>query len=282
VRRDFSQRSAEHEIMDGGIANFKLFDQSLRQIEAVNRLTLGYRPVLRWLEAQLSPPGPVTICDIGCGRGDLLRRIWLLGQRKHIPLRLVGIDIDPWSAPAARDATPADMSIEYRTGDALRIDVAADFIVCSTMTHHLSNHEIVSLIRRLEIHARRGWLISDLHRHFIPYAFARLVLGLAPVNGMVRNDGAVSVARAFTAQDWRDILREAGVGAELSWCFPFRYCVTRNKLKYHSADVHQHRSADVTADVRPTPQRYEARAMKRRGVARDSSLSAGSEKSTVA
>jgi 2-polyprenyl-3-methyl-5-hydroxy-6-metoxy-1,4-benzoquinol methylase len=231
VRRDFSRRSVEREIMDGGIANLKLFDQSLRQIEAVNRLTLGYRPVIKWLEAQLTPPGPVTICDIGCGRGDLLRRIWLLGQRKHIPLRLVGIDIDPWAAPAARDATPAEMSIEYRTGNALRIDLAADFIVSSTMTHHLSNHEIASLIRRLEIYARRGWLISDLHRHFIPYVFARLVLGVAPVNDMVRNDGAVSVARAFTAQDWRDILRKASVGAELSWCFPFRYRVSRNKLK---------------------------------------------------
>jgi 2-polyprenyl-3-methyl-5-hydroxy-6-metoxy-1,4-benzoquinol methylase len=231
VGHDFSHRSAEHEIMDGGIGSFELFDESLKQIETVNRLTLGYRPVLMWLEKQLSPQsGPLVICDIGCGRGDLLRRIWALGRRKHIALRLIGIDIDPWSAPAARNATPPDMDIEYRTGDVFGMDVASDFIVCSNVAHHMRNEELVSFIRWLETHARRGWFISDLHRHFIPYIFAKLLLGLAPVNSMVRNDGALSVARAFTAQDWGEILRQASVRTEASWYFPFRYCVARNVL----------------------------------------------------
>jgi 2-polyprenyl-3-methyl-5-hydroxy-6-metoxy-1,4-benzoquinol methylase len=231
VRRDFSHRSAEREIMDGGIGSFELFDESLKQIETVNRLTLGYRPVLTWLDQQLPPQsGPLIISDIGCGRGDLLRRIWALGRKKRLGLRLIGIDIDPWSAPAARKATPSDMDIEYRTGDAFSMDVASDFIVCSNVTHHMRNEEIVSFIRWLEMHARRGWFVSDLHRHFIPYIFAKLLLGLAPVNSMVRNDGAVSVARAFTAQDWRDILQRASVHAEASWHFPFRYCLARTVL----------------------------------------------------
>jgi 2-polyprenyl-3-methyl-5-hydroxy-6-metoxy-1,4-benzoquinol methylase len=229
VWRDFSQRSAEHEIMDGGIGSFELFNESLQQIETVNRLTLGYRPVLNWLATELSPQsGPVSIADIGCGRGDLLRRIWRLGERKQIALRLTGIDTDPWSAPAARKATPSGMDIEYRTGDAFSMDVASDFIVCSHVTHHMTNEEIVALIRWLDAHARRGWFVSDLHRHFIPYFFAKLLLGLAPVNRMVQNDGTVSVARAFTAQDWREILRQAGVAGEVSWHFPFRYCLSRS------------------------------------------------------
>jgi 2-polyprenyl-3-methyl-5-hydroxy-6-metoxy-1,4-benzoquinol methylase len=229
VGPDFSHRSAEHEIMDGGIGSFELFDQSLKQIEMVNRLTLGYRPVLTWLERLLSPQSePVTVLDIGCGRGDLLRRIWRLGERKRIALRLIGIDIDPWSAPAACSATPPDMRIEYRTGDAFSMDLASDFIVCSHVTHHMRNGEVVALIRWLEAHARRGWFVSDLHRHAVPYYVAKLLLALAPVNSMVRNDGAVSVARAFTAQDWREISRQASVRTEVSWHFPFRYCLTRN------------------------------------------------------
>jgi len=230
VGPDFSHRSAEHEIMDGGIGSLELFDQSLRQIETVNRLTLGYRPVLTWLERQLSrQSGPVTVLDIGCGRGDLLRRIWRLGERKQIALRLIGVDIDPWSAPAARSATPSGMEIEYRTGNAFSMDVASDFIVCSNVTHHMRNEEIVSFIRWLEAHAGGGWFVCDLHRHAIPYYFAKLLLGLAPVNSMVRNDGAVSVARAFTAQDWREILQQASVRTEVSWHFPFRYCLRQDK-----------------------------------------------------
>jgi SAM-dependent methyltransferase len=227
VARDLSHRSAEHEMMDGGIGSFALFNESLKQIETVNRLTLGYRPILSWLERQLPRESePVTILDIGCGRGDLLRRIWARGKKRHIPLHLIGVDIDPWSAPAARKATPAAMNINYRTGNAFSMNVAADFIICSHVTHHMTNAEIVDFINWLDTHAKRGWMIADLHRHVIPYIFAKFLLFFAPVNPMVRNDGAVSVARAFTRTDWELILAKAGVAAEIRWRFPFRYSIS--------------------------------------------------------
>ena len=227
--RDFSQRSNEQEIMDGGIGSFELFDESLQQIEAVNRLTLGYRPVLAWVARQLASPAPrpVTILDVGCGRGDLLRRIWSLARKNHVTVRLTGVDIDSWSAPAARQATPDYMDIDYRIGNVFERDIEADFIVCSHVTHHMKNDELVVFIRWLEAHARRGWFIGDLHRHPISFILAKMFLLLAPVNSMIRNDGAVSVARAFTAKDWREILTQAGVPAEIRWHFPFRYGVAR-------------------------------------------------------
>lgn len=226
---DFSQRSNEQEIMDGGIGSFELFDESLKQIEAVNHLTLGYRPLLSWVDRQLqSPePRPVTILDVGCGRGDLLRRIWSLARKKKVTVRLMGVDIDSWSSPAARQATPEYMGIDYRIGNVFDMDIEADFIVCSHVTHHMKNDELVAFIRWLEAHARRGWFIGDLHRHPISFLLAKMFLWLAPVNSMIRNDGAVSVARAFTAKDWREILKQAGVPAQIRWHFPFRYGVAR-------------------------------------------------------
>jgi 2-polyprenyl-3-methyl-5-hydroxy-6-metoxy-1,4-benzoquinol methylase len=227
VLGDFSQRSNEQEIMDGGIGSFELFDESLKQIEAVNHLTLGYRPLLSWVDRQLqSPkPRPVTILDVGCGRGDLLRRIWSLARKKTVTVRLTDVDIDSWSAPAARQATPEYMDIDYRIGNVFDMDIEADFIVCSHVTHHMKNDELVAFIRWLEAHARRGWFIGDLHRHPISFILAKMFLWLAPVNSMIRNDGPVSVARAFTTKDWREILKQAGVPAQIRWHFPFRYGV---------------------------------------------------------
>lgn len=226
---DFSQRSNEQEIMDGGIGSFELFDESLKQIEAVNHLTLGYRPLLSWVDRQLQShePRPVTILDVGCGRGDLLRRIWSLARKKTVTVRLTGVDIDSWSAPAARQATPEYMDIDYRIGNVFDMDIEADFIVCSHVTHHMKNEELVAFIRWLEAHGRRGWFIGDLHRHPISFILAKMFLWLAPVNSMIRNDGPVSVARAFTAKDWREILKQAGVPAQIRWHFPFRYGVAR-------------------------------------------------------
>lgn len=230
MRRDFSQRSSENEIMDAGIGSFELFDESLKQIEAINRLTLGYHPVLSWLNRQLSlpQPQPVTILDVGSGRGELLRCIWRLARKKHVRVRLTGVDIDSWSAPAARHATPEYMDIDYRIGNVVDRDIEADFIVSSHVTHHMKHDEVVTLIRWLQAHARRGWFIIDLHRHPIPFMLAKALLCLTPVNPMVRNDGAVSVARAFTVRDWEDMVQQAGVVVQIRGHFPFRYGIARS------------------------------------------------------
>jgi 2-polyprenyl-3-methyl-5-hydroxy-6-metoxy-1,4-benzoquinol methylase len=231
VPRDLTRRSAENEIMDGGIGSFALFDESLKQIETINRLTLGYRPLLAWLDRQLSGHGgyPVAVFDIGSGRGDLLRRIWNVARHKVVAVQLTGFDMETWSAAAARQATPEYMDISYRVADAFDVEATADFIVCSHTTHHMDEETLVRFIRWLDIHARRGWFICDLHRHPAAYLFSKFLLSVLPVNPMVRNDGAVSVARAFTASDWRRILERAGVPADIRWHFPFRYGISRVK-----------------------------------------------------
>ena len=55
----------------------------LRDMARVNRLLLGYRPTFHWLASlHLERLGrPVRILDVGCGNGDLLRRIERLGER---------------------------------------------------------------------------------------------------------------------------------------------------------------------------------------------------------
>lgn len=231
MQRDFSRRSLESEIMDGGIGTFDVFDESLKQIEFINRITLGYRPVLTWLDRHIpSQTGQaLTILDVGSGRGDLLRRVWRHARKRHVPVRLTGIDIDAWSASAARQATPEYMDIAYQVANIFDVDATADFIVCSHTTHHMDDNTLARFIRWLETHARRGWFICDLHRHPAAYALAKLILRFAPVNSMVRNDGAVSVARAFTAEDWRRILKQAGISADIGWHFPFRYGIARIK-----------------------------------------------------
>ena len=46
---------------------------------------------------------------------------------------------------------------------------AFDFIVSSQFTHHLTDDQVAMFIRWMEAHARRGWFIGDLHRHWLPY-----------------------------------------------------------------------------------------------------------------
>jgi 2-polyprenyl-3-methyl-5-hydroxy-6-metoxy-1,4-benzoquinol methylase len=234
---DFAERSTEAEIMDTVVTGFADFDECLRHIEIVNRLTLGYRPVLSWLKKILlpvSPKRPLTIIDVGSGRGEMLRQVWKLARREKIPVHLTGIDINPWSTAAAEKATPADVGIHYETSNIFAMDTAqkADFIISTHFTHHLGNDELVRFLRWMDDHSVQGWFINDLHRHKAPYLFIKYVLPLVPINKMSRNDGPVSVARAFTAADWRRALQQAGIPpaqSRIRWFFPFRYGVARWK-----------------------------------------------------
>ncbi len=64
-----------------------------------------------------------------------------------------------------------------------------------------------------------------------PSYFIKFTARIFSRNRLIRNDAAVSVARAFTAADWRSLLEKAGIGdrARVQWFFPFRLCVSCRK-----------------------------------------------------
>ncbi len=51
---------------------------------------------------------------------------------------------------------------------------------------------------------------------------------LMGVRRIVREDGALSIARAFRPAEWQAVLHAAGIGdARIIRAFPFRLCVER-------------------------------------------------------
>ena len=54
-------------------------------------------------------------------------------------------------------------------------------------------------IRWMEAHARRGWFIGDLHRHWLPYYGFGLLAWLARWHHFVLSDGRISIARSLRA-----------------------------------------------------------------------------------
>ena len=83
--QNFSCRSHQPEMMDGHIIDFKEFQNCLRGLEIVNVCTLSYRPTLHWLKKILNGINsrqPISILDVGSGRGGMLRKIWKLAQRR--------------------------------------------------------------------------------------------------------------------------------------------------------------------------------------------------------
>jgi hypothetical protein len=231
---DLSVRSREPEWMDGEAVSESEFAACLEDLATVNTVTLARPPTLRFVARALesTPPDRIlTLVDVGYGAGDMLRAIHGLAARKGRAMRLIGMDINPRSRPAARAATPAGVAIDYRTGDAMAIPDGepVDLIISSLVTHHMDDAEIVAFLRWMEGRARVGWFVNDLHRHAVPYHGFRLFSAMMRWHAFVRHDGPLSIARAFCREDWMALLARADVAnvADLRWRFPFRYCVAR-------------------------------------------------------
>ena len=227
---DLSVRSDLPEEMDAPTTDAQTYALCLRDLAAVNRVTMTHRPVLQWLRdatQALSKRQAVTILDIACGHGDLLRAIAKWAAKNAIAVRLFGLDLNPRSAEVAAAATPAAMDITYLTGDVFAFSPShmPDLIVTSQFTHHLTDEEVVHLLRWMERTASHGWFIADLHRHALAYYGFPLLARAAGWHRIVRQDGQISIARSFRRAEWAMLLDRAGVSAEIKWSLPFRYCV---------------------------------------------------------
>lgn len=237
ARLDFSHRANLTELMDGPCSYEELRD-CLHDIARVNRLTFAYRPTISWLDELIAARplrGDVLrVVDVGCGYGDMLRRIDRWANARGIEVELTGVDLNPDAIRAAKDATPAVQQIRWVVGDALSEDAIADadVIVSSLLTHHLSDEQIVALLGWMEGTARLGWFVNDLHRQPVPYHLFRLIAPVLRLHPFARNDGPVSIRRSFVPNDWRRLCADTGLAAgaaSIREHRPARLCVGRIK-----------------------------------------------------
>lgn len=176
---------------------------------------------------------PLRIVDVGCGYGDTLRLIERWAKKRQVPVTLVGADLNPNAIRAAREATPAHSGIQWFAGDVTECAAAAgaDLILCSLVTHHLSEPQIVALLQWMEGTAGTGWFICDLHRKPLPYhLFSSLMRG-PWWHPFIRADGMTSIRRSFLREDWVRMCTAAGVAQDISIreYRPARLCVERVK-----------------------------------------------------
>jgi SAM-dependent methyltransferase len=242
ARIDFSRRAELTELMDEP-CSYEELRGALRHLAWVNRLTRAHRPVMLWLErvaasyptSQERDVGhPLKIVDVGCGYGDMLRRIERWAERRGVAVELVGVDVNANSVRAAREATPAGSRIRWVHGDVFACAEAdgADLVTATGMMHHLAEAEIVRLLEWMERTARVGWCIVDLHRKPVPYRVFGAMMRFGWWHPYIRPDGLASIRRSFLAEDWRRMCAAAGLDAgavEIREHRPARLCVERMK-----------------------------------------------------
>lgn len=226
-----AKRANAEELMDADDLDPAIYAAVVHDLARVNTLTLARRPTINFLDevCRRHGPGRLRILDVGFGDGDMLRAIARWAGRRGQTVELVGIDLNPRSASAAREATPAELAIDYRTGDYAGLAGEHwDVVISSLVAHHMTHAQLVVFVRFMDSEAHRGWFVNDLHRHGFAWLGFPLLARLMRWHPIVRHDGQLSIARSYRPAEWPPILAEAGINhARVTRIFPFRLCVAK-------------------------------------------------------
>jgi len=212
---DLSRRATDPEMLDEGVPDEEAL-RSLADIRFVNRW-LGNRGRLAslvrpYLEASPRP----RLLDVGCGSADI--PAYLLRQASR-PLVAVGVDIKMLHLEAA----PREVR-------RVRADVRAlpfpprsfDVVMASLFLHHFDAGEVADVLRGLFALTRGALVINDLRRARLPYAFAKATFPLLLRSRVSRNDGLLSIRRAFTPDELAAAFSEAHIPVRIERTFPYR------------------------------------------------------------
>jgi SAM-dependent methyltransferase len=193
-------RLSEAEILDAGEVPEHVVARAYRDLTRLHRW-LGDTAALA--RAIRRDPLPVRrILDVGCGHGGVLADL-----ERRLGVEGIGADLRP----------PADTPVRMVRADVVRdLLPSADVAYSLSLAHHLSDDEVVAMIRNVGRSCRR-FLLVDLVRHRLPLALFRTFV--APFFSEVAvADGITSIRRAYTPEEFAEIARRAGA--------PYRHTVS--------------------------------------------------------
>jgi len=230
----FPKRAYIRELMEEPCSEAECI-RCLSELSKVNRTLFAYRPTLKWLQQFVGAVvRPLNIVDIGCGAGDMLRRIEVWASARKIAVQLTGIDRNPSAVEAARQFSHSSSQTKWLCCEALTYQphVQIDLVISSLFTHHLSDDEIVHFLQWMEQFAALGWFINDLERSLLSYHGFKMLASVMRWHPFVRHDGPASILRSFSRDDWTGYITRAGLEAKhvaILRSRPGRLCVSRVK-----------------------------------------------------
>jgi 2-polyprenyl-3-methyl-5-hydroxy-6-metoxy-1,4-benzoquinol methylase len=220
------ERSEEMEIMDDLSVSGEVVNQTLRELNTINKYLGGNRISLSAFKKLALEQKHIRLADLGCGGGDIMKDMAKWCRKKSLPATFVGIDANPNIISYAHQNTKDYPEISYQTINIFSdtfLSQKFDIIHCCLFLHHFTNDQLIALFRQFKKQARRV-IVNDLHRHLLAYGSIKLLTSIFSKSDMVKNDACVSVARGFKRQELEQILKSAGIdGYTLQWKWAFRW-----------------------------------------------------------
>lgn len=230
-------RTNEPELMDNFDMEGNILKDALDKIAKINQFLGGNKVTLEGVKNILKQhpvKDKITIVDIGCGNGDMLRLMADYLEKNNIKCDLVGIDANQFTVDYAKKKSVNYPNITYRCEDVFSNSfekLEYDIVLCTLTLHHFKDEEIIDLLNVFKANAKMGIVINDLQRSGISYRLFQGLCFVLGLNDMSREDGLVSILRGFKKPELEQFskkLQLKNYSIEWKWAFRYQWIINTN------------------------------------------------------
>jgi SAM-dependent methyltransferase len=229
-------RTDNPEIMDDFALEGDALKLALDKIAQINQFLGGNRLTINGVAKLLKKESfstPITIVDVGCGNGDMLRKLADFGFQNNLNLELIGIDANPFTVNYAIDLSVKYPNIKYRCEDIFNQSfnqMKFDIVLCTLTLHHFKNNEIIELLSVFDKNSKLGFVVNDLHRNSVAYVLFQALCFVFRMNEMSREDGLISILRGFKKEEliaFSENLKFKNYSIQWKWAFRYLWIVQK-------------------------------------------------------
>ena len=187
-------------------------ERDLERLRQLNRWFGSYRLVSTFIRRWITPGAQMRVVDLATGSGDIPRLLVDHARRIGAHIEIDAVDQQGATLEIARNLSSDYPEISYHAANILEWDRAQkyDLVLCSLVLHHFSDDDAVNLLRRCCKLSKRFVLLSDLRRGPFLQLGVYLLTALILREPMTRFDARLSVQRAFSFAEMRELAIKAG------------------------------------------------------------------------
>lgn len=222
------QRTDKEELMDDFSIGGDLLRDTLDKLEKINRWLGGNKVTINGLKLILEThpkEKEITIVDIGCGHGDILRDVAKFGRKNKYKFKLIGIDANSTAIKYANELSLEYPELSFKTQDIFSDEFQKhefDIVLATLFLHHFKEEQLVSFLKNTINQTKIGIVVNDLHRNKLAY-YLFMLLSIFINNKMIIEDGLTSVLRGFKRIDLERITKKINKKSTISWKWAFRF-----------------------------------------------------------
>jgi 2-polyprenyl-3-methyl-5-hydroxy-6-metoxy-1,4-benzoquinol methylase len=230
-------RTNNPEIMDNFAIEGEILREALDKIAKINQLLGGNKLTLQGVQNLIQnceKKQQITIVDVGCGNGDMVRKLADFGDKNQYNFNLIGIDANNFTINYARILSEKYSNVSYRYQDIFDkqfSEIKYDIVLCTLTLHHFNNEEIEKLLNVFYTNSKIGIVINDLHRSSVSYRLFQLVALVFNLNKMSKQDGLTSILRGFKKKEliaFSEKLQLKKYTIHWKWAFRYQWIIKKD------------------------------------------------------